>query len=127
MFHLSLPVRAFSQCLDFYRDCFGAKVVMLNEKAANLYVFGGQLTLHDKPDSIMNAEQRREMHFGYVVTEQDWFAIRNRLQEAGQTLVRCIEPHDEGQTRGKLLVMDPSGNIVEINSGPPHSNDGATI
>lgn len=127
MFHLSLPVSAFSQCLDFYRDCFGAKVVLLDEKAANLYLFGGQLTLHDKPNSIMDADCRREMHFGHVVTEQDWFAIRNRLQESGQTLLRCREPGDEGQTQGKLLVMDPSGNIVEINSGLPPFEDRATI
>ncbi|NWK97356.1 hypothetical protein DM806_17110 [Sphingobium lactosutens] len=117
MFHLSLPVTAFSECIAFYRDCFGADVVMLNDRAVNLYVFGGQLTLHDKPDSSIDIEQRHEMHFGHVVTNEDWFAIRDQVQKSEETVLRCVEPQLPDKTRGKLLVVDPSGNIVEINSG----------
>lgn len=117
MFHLSLPVAAFAECIAFYRDCFGADIVMLSDQAANLYVFGGQLTLHDKPGSAIRAEQRQEMHFGHVVADAEWFAIRDRIQSSAQTVLRCVEPVAAAGTRGKLLVVDPSGNIVEINSG----------
>lgn len=51
MFHLSLPVQRFDACLAFYRDCFGAEVKMLSPEAANLFVSGGQVTFHDKPES----------------------------------------------------------------------------
>lgn len=117
MFHLSLPVAAFSDCIAFYRDCFGADVVMLGDQAANLYVFGGQLTLHDKPGSAMGIEQRQEMHFGHVVSDADWFVIRDRVQSSAQKVLRCVEPASAEHARGKLLVVDPSGNLVEINSG----------
>ena len=119
MFHLSLPVAAFPECIAFYRDCFGAEVVMLNDQAANLYVFGGQLTLHDKPGSTFGDEQRQEMHFGHVVSDDDWHAINERVRTSAQKVLRCVEPASEAMTRGKLLVVDPSGNIVEINSGLP--------
>ena len=123
MFHLSLPVAAFSDCIAFYRDCFGADIVMLSDKAANLFVFGGQLTLHDKPGSALRAEQRQEMHFGHVVADAEWFAIRDRIQSSAQAVLHCLEPVVAAGTRGKLLVVDPSGNIVEINSGlPPAGN-----
>lgn len=91
---------------------------MLSDHAANLYVFGGQLTLHDKPDSAIGAKQRQEMHFGHVVAEAEWLAIRDRIQSSKQTILRCVEPVAAAGTRGKLLVVDPSGNIIEINSGP---------
>ncbi len=119
MFHLSLPVTAFSDCIAFYRDCFDARIVMLNDEAANLYVFGGQLTLHHRPNSSIELPQRREMHFGHVVSDDVWFAVRDRVQASSQTVLRCVEPMDGGRVRGKLLVVDPSGNIVEINSGLP--------
>jgi len=119
MFHLSLPVTAFPECIAFYRDCFGADVVMLSEQAANLYVFGGQLTLRDKPGSAFGAEQRREMHFGHVVSDEAWHAIHERVRASAQNVLRCVEPAPEARIRGKLLVVDPSGNIVEINSGLP--------
>jgi extradiol dioxygenase family protein len=119
MFHLSLPVAAFPECIAFYRDCFGADVVMLNERTANLYVFGGQLTLHDKPGSAFGTEQREEMHFGHVVSDDDWLAIHERVRTSAHKVLRCVVPVPEMRTRGKLLVADPSGNIVEINSGLP--------
>jgi extradiol dioxygenase family protein len=56
------------------------------------------------------------MHFGYVVTGRDWFAIRDRIRDSGFALLKCMEPTDSPSGRGKLLVADPSGNIVEINS-----------
>lgn len=92
---------------------------MLNERTANLYVFGGQITLHDKPDSLLDGALRREMHFGHVVSEEDWFAIRDRVHGSASSPVKCMNPKDSTNGRGKLLVIDPSGNMVEINSGLP--------
>lgn len=124
MFHLSLPVANFSECLDFYRYCFGAEVVMLSDRAANLFVFDGQLTFHDKPGSALTDLHRQEMHFGHVVSHERWFAIRDRIIEGGYAPVKCVVPQDAANGRGKLLVRDPGGNIVEINSGLPPARGG---
>ena len=120
MFHLSLPVDRFAECLDFYARCFGAEIVMLGDNAANVFVFGGQVTLHDRPGALDDA-QRRAMHFGHVVATDAWFAARDRIREAGQTVLTCIEPGEASSGRGKLLLADPGGNLVEINSALPSS------
>jgi extradiol dioxygenase family protein len=119
VFHLSLPVTSFPDCLAFYQKCFGAEVVMLDERAADLFLFGAQLTLHDKPESALDDAARREMHFGHVVSESRWYEVRDRIRDAGFGTLGCVEPGESSSGRGKLLVVDPSGNIVEINSGLP--------
>lgn len=114
MFHLSLPVADLKACEDFYREAFGATVQPLRTGVSNVHVFGAQLTLHERGGSAMTIESRAEMHFGQVVSTAIWREIHARLVEVGAPFVRCSEP-SEG-CRGKLMVQDPSGNRVEINS-----------
>ncbi len=116
MFHLSLPVRQFDACLVFYRDCFGARIEMLGKKAANLFVFGGQMTLHDRSKSGLTDDLRREMHFGQVVTVAEWTQVRDKIFVFGYSPLRSVTPDEAGNRRGKLIVTDPSGNLIEINS-----------
>lgn len=116
MFHLSLPVGRYRECLDFYRDCFARRTAELSSTAANIFVFGARITLHDNPSSPLTEAARAELHFGPVVPEEDWFLIRDRLIRTGHSLLKCIEPDDTSGRRGKLVVADPSGNLVEINS-----------
>lgn len=115
MFHLSLPVREFDACLTFYRECFGAEVKMLGTGIANLFVFGGQVTLHDREASGFDAV-RREMHFGQVVTKGEWGRLHDQVTVSGYLPLRAVAPGEAPNGRGKLLVADPSGNLVEINS-----------
>jgi extradiol dioxygenase family protein len=117
LFHLSLPVERFEECLAFYRSCFGCEIVELAPGVANVFGFGAQITLHDKPASPL-AAAREELHFGPVVSRADWLRIRDRLVETGHDLLKCVEPDPYSGRRGKLLVADPSGNLVEVNSGP---------
>jgi extradiol dioxygenase family protein len=116
LFHLSLPVRQFDACLAFYRDCFEADIQMLSEKAANVFVFGGRVTLHNKPNSPLSDDARVAMHFGQVVTPDEWFRLRERVIAAGHAPLQSIHPAEAVSMRGKLTVADPSGNLVEINS-----------
>lgn len=116
MFHLSLPVRQFDACLAFYSDCFEAAVEPLGPGIANLFVFGGQVTLHDRAASGLTDDLRREMHFGQVVAPDEWTRLRNRIAASGYSPLRETLPDEAPNGRGKLLVVDPSGNLVEINS-----------
>lgn len=116
MFHLSLPVQRFDACLAFYRDCFGAEVKMLSSQAANLFVFGGQVTFHDKSESALSDDARRTMHFGQVVSPDEWLRMRDRLVAAGHLPMHEVAASEAANRRAKLLVADPSGNLVEINS-----------
>lgn len=116
MFHLSLPVRHFEECVRFYRICFAAEARMISSGVCNLFVFGGQVTLHDRAASSFTDEVRREMHFGQVVTAEEWTQLHDRIIESGYSPLRLVAPGDALDGRGKLLLADPSGNLVEINS-----------
>lgn len=119
MFHLSIPVRDLDRSLRFYAECFGGRAVGLGRSAANMFVFGAQLTLHEKPSSHFLSADRQDMHFGAVVPRDEWYAIRDRLAESEIPLLRCREPGPREAERGKLVVADPDGNLVEINSAAP--------
>ncbi len=116
MFDLSLPVERFDDCLDFYRSAFEAELVELGPGVANVMLFGAQVTLHDRTGSDVTAAARREMHWGAVVPIADWLRIRDRLVGQGRTLSRCIEAADAPGGRAKLMIADPSGNLIEINA-----------
>lgn len=115
MFHLSIPVDRLEPCLAFYTACFGARVVELAPGVANVFLFGGQLTLHDRPGSALTEAVRSEMHFGAVVSLDEWTELRAHLTEMGIPLLRDIEASEETNGRAKLVVEDPAGNRVEIN------------
>lgn len=116
MFHLSLPVDRYQECIAFYRSCFDAEIVELSPTAANILAFGAQITLHDDPSSPLTEKARRQLHFGPVVGIEEWIAIRDRLLAAGHRLLKRVDPDAASGTRGKLLVEDPGGNLIEVNS-----------
>lgn len=117
MFHLSLPVDRYRECVAFYRACFGAETVDLSPTATNVFAFGAQITLHDDPASPLTPAARAQLHFGPVVSAEEWAAIRERLLAAGHQLLKCVEPDAASGRRGKLVVADPGGNLIEVNSG----------
>jgi len=116
MFHLSLPVDDLNRCEAFYREVFGADIRRIRPDASNIYIFAAQLTLHERPGSAMTGGARAEMHFGQVVSIEDWRAIHIKLADRGVAMRRCIEPDVGEQRKGKMLFQDPSGNLIEINS-----------
>lgn len=116
MFHLSLPIDKFEDCISFYKSAFDAEVVKLGPGVANVFVFGAQVTFHDRTGSSLTQAAREEMHFGAVVPVEEWVRIRERLTDRGTPLLRCVEPAGASGERAKLLVADPSGNLIEINS-----------
>ena len=59
------------------------------------------------------------MHFGQVVSPEEWAAIRDRLIALGHKLRACKDETHVPGGRAKLLVADPSGNLVEINAVAP--------
>ena len=116
MFHLSLPVDRYQECITFYRSCFNAEIVELTPTATNVFAFGAQITLHDDPSSLLTRQARKQLHFGPVVLTDEWIAIRDRLRAAGCHLLTCVEPDEVRGNRGKLVVTDPGGNLIEVNT-----------
>jgi extradiol dioxygenase family protein len=94
MFHLSLPVDRYQECIAFYRSCFDAEIVELTPTAANIFAFGAQITVHDDPSSPLTGAARTQIHFGPVVPREEWLAIRDRLLAAGHRLLKRVDPDE---------------------------------
>ena len=56
------------------------------------------------------------MHFGQVVSPDEWLRLRDRIIALGHSPIRSVTATDAANRRAKLLVADPIGNLIEINS-----------
>ncbi len=114
IFHLSFPVSDLSDAISFYTEELGAEIGRRTEVTADILLFGAQVTLHEDP-SVAGEPTTRGRHFGATLDWKEWEAMVTRLN--GTT--RFIEPptvSHEGDPieQGKLMIADPSGNLVEI-------------
>jgi extradiol dioxygenase family protein len=116
IFHLAFPVRDLDVTPEFYVNAFDARIGRTTEAWIDLIVWGHQLTLHLAPAEVLDPAQRGVRHFGVVLNWGDWERCCARLQ---QQRVRFLMPPELRQVgtpleHGKLLVEDPSGNVLEI-------------
>ncbi len=114
IFHLSIPVRDLQEAIDFYAHEFGADIGRRTETFADALVFGAQITLQNDPSSV-TSPMPRTRHFGATLRWDEWESVASRL--GGGRLI--IEPptisfKGERTEQGKLMIVDPSGNFIEI-------------
>jgi extradiol dioxygenase family protein len=114
IFHLSIPVRDLSEAVDFYQSHLGAEIGRRTDDFVDALLFGAQVTLQNDPASV-TAPMPRTRHFGATVSWDAWESISARLR--GGPLI--VEPPTlsyvgEPTEQGKLMIKDPSGNLIEI-------------
>lgn len=116
IFHLSFPVLDLDAAKTFYCDVLGATIGRDNGKWADIVLFGHQLTLHNRPSEVLAPEQRGVRHFGAILSWQAWAALAEQLENKGCTFLRppTISNPGTDQENGKMLLSDPSANIIEI-------------
>lgn len=116
MFHLSLPVESISKSKDFYKNLFQAEVRDIDKKSSNIYVFGGYITVHEKPCSGAFQELKNSMHFGAEVSREEWLENKRLAENMHISFVKIVNPDKNNNNRGKFVINDPSGYFVELNS-----------
>ncbi|WP_146907266.1 VOC family protein [Arenimonas daejeonensis] len=116
VFHLSFPVRDLAAAKTFYCDLLGATVGRDTGQWADIVLFGHQLTLHERPEQVLPPEQRGVRHFGAILAWREWEALGASLQGKGCAFLRPPTLIDPGtaQEHGKMLLCDPSDNVIEI-------------
>jgi uncharacterized protein len=77
-------------------------------------MFGAQVTLQNDPGSVSHPMPRTR-HFGATLPWDEWESVVSRLN--GSDLI--VEPpkvsyQGEPTEQGKLMLTDPSGNLIEI-------------
>ena len=114
IFHLSFPVADLREAIDFYITELGAEIGRHGDAVADVLIFEAQVTLHDDPTG-RGTPVARTMHFGATVDWDDWEALATRCSGAPYVIEPPTISHaGEPIEQGKLMISDPSGNLVEI-------------
>jgi uncharacterized protein len=116
LLHLSIPVRDLSEARAFYVDVLGCTAARSRPEFADVWFYGMQVTLQDRPDEVARSGERGCRHFGVTLGRDEFDAMVSRLDAEGVQWVSPVSTDDEGlateQTKGK--IADPSGNVIEL-------------
>ena len=114
--HLSLPVRDIEEARDFYVQVLGCQPARQRDDFLDVWFFGLQLTLHDRPDEGAGLVPGSVRHFGVTLDGDEFDQLVEHLERSGVEWVSPVTTDDAGlvteQTKAKLA--DPSGNVIEV-------------
>ncbi len=114
--HLSLPVRDIEEARDFYVRALGCQAARRRDDFIDVWFFGLQLTLHDRPDEVAGLVPGGSRHFGVTLGLDEFDELVARLHDSGVQWVVPVTTDDAGllteQTKAK--IVDPSGNVIEV-------------
>jgi hypothetical protein len=114
--HLSMPVRDIEEARDFYVRMLGCQAARRRDDFVDVWFFGLQLTLHNRPDEVSGLVPGGSRHFGVTLGRNEFDELIDRMEKAGVEWVVPVTTDDEGRRteQTKAKVVDPSGNVVEI-------------
>lgn len=114
--HLSLPVRDVEEARDFYVRALGCQPARQRDDFVDVWFFGLQLTLHDRPDEATGLVPGSSRHFGVTLSRDEFDQLVEHLEGSGVQWVAPVATDDAGlrteQTKAK--IVDPSGNVIEV-------------
>lgn len=116
IFHLSIPVRDLDEAVSFYVHSLGCQAARARREFADVWFFGMQLSLQERPDETAAPPAGSSRHFGVTLGRDEFDAVVARLEASGVDWVVPVSTDDAGlpteQTKGK--IADPSGNVIEV-------------
>jgi len=114
--HLSVPVRDLDEALDFYVHALGCRAARARAGFTDVWFYGMQVTLQDRPDEVAQTPVGGSRHFGVTLGRAEFDAVVRRLTAGGSDWVSPPHTDDQGldteQTKAK--IADPSGNVIEF-------------
>ena len=114
--HLSLPVRDIEEAREFYVRALGCQPARARDDFVDVWFFGLQLTLHDRPDEATGPVPGSSRHFGVTLGRAEFDQLVEHLERSGVHWVSPVTTDDAGlrteQTKAKII--DPSGNVIEV-------------
>jgi hypothetical protein len=114
--HLSLPVRDIEEARVFYVGTLGCQAGRRRDDFIDVWFFGLQLTLHNRPDEVTQLVPGGSRHFGVTLGHDEFDQLVERLEKSGVEWLVPVSTDDAGllteQTKAK--IVDPSGNAIEV-------------
>ena len=114
--HLSIPVRDLPESIDFYGATLGCALGRVRDTFADVWFFGMQVTLHERPEEVLASEARGVRHFGVTLSADDMDALLARATARAVVFASEVSTDYRGtpQEQTKAKVFDPSGNVIEV-------------
>jgi hypothetical protein len=114
--HLSLPVRDIEEARDFYVHALGCQAARRRDDFVDVWFFGLQLTLHDRPDEATGLVPGSSRHFGVTLGRDEFDQLVEHLGSSGVDWVSPVATDDTGlmTEQTKATIVDPSGNVIEV-------------
>ena len=126
--HLSIPVGDLAQARTFYEEVLGCRVGRVRDTWLDVWFFGMQVTLQERPDEVRPAEEQGVRHLGVTLADEAaYHDVVDRLRGHGVTWLSGPTVTDAVDLSGKasVKVADPSGNVIELKCYPEPSALGA--
>ncbi len=124
-FHIAFPVDDLGAARHFYGTILGCPEGRSSDTWIDFNFFGHQIVAHYKPadpnapkihSNAVDGHDVPVLHFGVVLTHEDWKALAAKVRAAGITFI--IEPYTrfEGQVgeQSTMFFLDPSGTALEF-------------
>ena len=114
--HLSLPVRDLGTSRDFYVEVLGCGLARERPRFIDVWFYGLQLTLHERPDEVLTPEAIDVRHFGVTLGRDDLAELLTRLEATDVEWASTVSTDFAGtpQEQTKAKIVDPSGNVIEL-------------
>ena len=114
--HLSLPVRDLAEARRFYEGDMGCRVGRTRADWVDVWFFGLQLTLQERPGEVVPPEEQGVRHFGVALDREAFERCLDRLRERPVRWLGDVSTDATGVLSGKTSVKlaDPSGNVIEL-------------
>lgn len=115
--HLSIPVTDLAAARAFYESALGCEVGRVRDRWLDVWFFGMQLTLQERPDEVPAPGEQGVRHFGVALDDREAFvAVIERLHRHDVRWLAEPTVHTAAELSGKVgaKVADPSGNVIEL-------------
>ncbi|MBW3670773.1 MAG: glyoxalase [Acidobacteria bacterium] len=116
MFHLAFTVRDLHSARNFYVNVLGATVGRMTAAWMDVFLWGAQLTLHERADEVPGASGHGVRHFGATLEWAEWESVSAVLSCSNATFIThpTVSFGGTPNEQAKLMVEDPSGNRIEV-------------
>jgi len=122
-FHLAFPVHDLSAAREFYGTLLGCAEGRSSDRWIDFDLHGHQIVAHLTPEHAprrasneVDGEDVPVLHFGLILSMNDWEGLAERLVKAGIDFVSPPAIRFAGQPgeQATMFLLDPSGNALEF-------------
>jgi uncharacterized protein len=101
---------------EFYVHTLGCQAARTRDDFIDVWFYGLQLTLQDRPHEAVQPASEGSRHFGVTLGREEFNELVARLEANAVPSIVPLTTDNEGlpTEQTKLKIADPSGNVIEI-------------